>query len=101
MACYGGFVVRYKNEVEEYVGRDFYYATIWIQMLILLYSVFFYNSIVEANSASFTAQLNNNQFSANLVLCLICILAVIIADRVIYLKKAALAKFVTCLTACV
>ena len=31
---------RYHNEVEQRVGRDFYYATIWTQMVLLLYAVF-------------------------------------------------------------
>lgn len=84
----------YQNQVDERVGRDFYYATIWTQMVILLFAVFFYNGIVESNSASFTSQISNNQFSANLVVALIGILVVLIADRVIYLKQAALFKFV-------
>jgi hypothetical protein len=55
--------------------------------LILLFAVFFYNGIVEANSASFTSQISNSQFSANLVVALIVTLVVLIADRVIYLKR--------------
>jgi len=84
----------FQNEADERVGKDFYYATIWVQMCILLYAVFFYNGIVESNSESFTAQISNSQFSANLVVALIVILAVIIADRVIYLKKATLMKYI-------
>ncbi len=49
--------------------------------------MFFYNGIVEANSASFTSQISNSQFSANLVVALIVTLVVLIADRVIYLKR--------------
>lgn len=40
---------RFCNEVEERVGRDFYYATIWVQMLIVLFSVFFYNGMCHVH----------------------------------------------------
>jgi hypothetical protein len=71
-------------------GRDMYLWTFCAQFTLLLYIILFYSSInaSEGDTASVSQQISANQFSGNMVLAVLAQIALIVVDRVAYLRRA-------------
>ena len=70
-------------------GKDYYSPAFGVCLIILAYFIIFYQKMVGKKESISDALDNNSQFSGDLVLAIIFILAWIILDRVIYnLKKS-------------
>ena len=70
-------------------GKDYYSPAFAVCLIILAYFIIFYQKMVGKKESISDALDNNSQFSGDLVLAIIFILAWIILDRVIYnLKKS-------------
>jgi len=71
-------------------GTDLYVFVATIQILLVLYVFLFYANMI-GNDSDIATQFASNQYSSNMVLLLICIICIMIVDRVLYSTHAFLA----------
>ena len=84
-----GFLVRLSPKVkEEKPGKDLYTPTLLLQLLLLLYIIFFYTQM-DGEYQNISGAFETNEFSGNMVVALLLQTGLLILDRYLYLSATA------------
>lgn len=67
-------------------GHDYYSITLSIQVIMCFFIIIFFPSM-NAEQTSFLDQVNKNQFSGEMLIILLCLIVVMITERIIYKNK--------------